>query len=549
MASTSKNKPNREQSTMFNKNFYPTPETLAHRMFNKVKFGQVKTMLEPSAGKGDLIKALNTHQMQYGSRYYSHRDSYTIHAIEIEPDLRAILTENKHISVIDNDFLQFAGATHYDLIVANFPFSDGEHHLTQALDILFCGQLVCLINAETLKNPCTNTRKALVNRLNKLNAEIEYIPDAFVDAERKTSVEVALIYVNVERTVEVDVFGEMQETEAEELEAITEQNEVATKNNYHNLVASFNQSGEQVADHLLKFYRNYKHVLQYLKLEINKHVDYGQPEKVDLTATMREHHNQFIQKIKQEYWAKVTNLPEVYKYLTSKQLKKMRANSENYYCKEFTESNIRQFICNVVKVFPVHINEAIIDLFELITSYALRDNRWGDNDYQSNIHYFNAWKSNSGYKVNKKIILPFYYSQSYHYRPYGDAYNFLTDLEKVMRYFKPSVYQEISITDICHRAVETGNNRKIETEYFYISIFKKGTIHVKDLDLLRRFNIEACKLKQFLPMDYADKPYSDLDAESQSVVDRFETKKQYKAIANNVAVLSNPNILSLQKLA
>ena len=50
-------------------------------------------------------------------------------------------------------------------------------------------------------------------------------------------------------------------------------------------------------------------------------------------------------------------------------------------------------------------------------------------------------------------------------------------------------------------------------------------------------------------MDYADKPYSDLDAESQSVVDRFETKKQYKAIANNVAVLSNPNILSLQKLA
>ena len=36
---------------MFNKNFYPTPETLAHRMFNKVKFGPFKTILEPSAGK------------------------------------------------------------------------------------------------------------------------------------------------------------------------------------------------------------------------------------------------------------------------------------------------------------------------------------------------------------------------------------------------------------------------------------------------------------------------------------------------------------------
>ena len=66
---------------------------------------------------------------------------------------------------------------------------------------------------------------------------------------------------------------------------------------------------------------------------------------------------------------------------------------------------------------------------------------------------------------------------------------------------------------------------------------------------MRRFNIEACKLKQFLPMDYADKPYSDLDAESQGVVDRFESKKQYMPIASNIAVLNNPNIVGLQKLA
>lgn len=539
---------------MFNKNFYPTPETLAHRMFDKVNFKKVKTLLEPSAGKGDLIKALDTHDMSYGSYYYARKGHCcTIHAIEIEPDLRAILTENKHISVIDNDFLQFAGATHYDLIMANFPFSEGEHHLTKALDILFCGQLVCLVNAETLKNPCTNTRKALVNRLNKLNADIEYIPDAFIDAERKTGVEIALIYVNIKRTVEIDVFGEMQEASTDELEAITEANEVATKNNYRDLVARFNRSGEQVAEHLLKFYRNYKHVAQYLKLEINKDYDrYQMREQKDLRLTeiMRAQHNQFIQNIKKDYWEKVTHLPEVYKYLTSKQLKKMRANSETYYCKEFTESNIRQFVCNVVKAFPLHINEAILDLFELITSYALRDNRWRDDEYKSNIHYFNAWKSNSGYKVNKKIIVPFYYGESYLSCPYIPALDFLTDLEKVMRYFKPSA-QSVSIADVCQRAVDAGNNRKIDTEYFYISIFKKGTIHVhfKDLDLLRRFNIEACKLKQFLPMDYADKPYSDLDAESQNVVDRFETKKQYKAIIDNIAVLSNPNILQLQKLA
>ena len=58
-----------------------------------------------------------------------------------------------------------------------------------------------------------------------------------------------------------------------------------------------------------------------------------------------------------------------------------------------------------------------------------------------------------------------------------------------MRYFKPSA-QSVSIADVCQRAVDAGNNRKIDTEYFYI-------LHFKDLALLRRFNIEACKLSSF----------------------------------------------------
>jgi hypothetical protein len=191
---------------MFNQDFYPTPEPLAHRMFDKVDFSKVENILEPSAGKGDLIEALNSYKLksQLDESMYYHRRDYQISAIEINPDLQATLV-GKKIPVIDDNFLTYSGSTHFDLIMANFPFSDGEHHLTKVLDIIFCGQLVCLVNAETLKNPHTNIRKVLAHRLEKLNAEIEYIGNAFLDAERKTTVEVALVYVNIERSVETEI--------------------------------------------------------------------------------------------------------------------------------------------------------------------------------------------------------------------------------------------------------------------------------------------------------------------------------------------------------
>ena len=153
--------------TMFNQNFYPTPELLAHRMFDKVDFSKVENILEPSAGKGDLIEALNSYKIKSNlneSMHYHWKD-YQISTIEIDPDLQATLV-GKKIPVIDDNFLTYSGSTHFDLVMANFPFSDGEHHLTKALDIIFCGQIICLLNAETLRNPCTNTRKTLVYRLN-----------------------------------------------------------------------------------------------------------------------------------------------------------------------------------------------------------------------------------------------------------------------------------------------------------------------------------------------------------------------------------------------
>lgn len=185
----------------------------------------------------------------------------------------------------------------------------------------------------------------------------------------------------------------------------------------------------------------------------------------------------------------------------------------------------------------------------MMTRHALKDQSWHYEEYEKSIHYFNAWKTNSGYKINKRVIMPFYqdyYSQDWDRIGYSQA-KMLRDIETVMRYFKPSSFSN-PIDKACEEALKIGQNRKIETDYFFISIFKKGTIHLefKDDDLLRRFNIEACKMKNFIPKEYADKDYNDLNSEEKEIVNQFEGTGTYAPIKDNIRLTGSQNILALE---
>ncbi|MFZ3046531.1 MAG: methyltransferase, partial [Desulfatirhabdiaceae bacterium] len=156
---------------------WPTPPALARKMLAKIKLehglhAHHMKVLEPSAGKGDLIEAICK-----GSEY--DRGTFeNVSAIEIDPDLRAALI-GKGVKVIDTDFLMFAGPDKFDIIIMNPPFREGDRHLLKAIDIMYSGQIICLLNAETICNPHTNIRKMLVDKLTELGAEIEYLQGEF----------------------------------------------------------------------------------------------------------------------------------------------------------------------------------------------------------------------------------------------------------------------------------------------------------------------------------------------------------------------------------
>ena len=65
-----------------------------------------------------------------------------------------------------------------------YSFADGERHLLKALEMQKNGGCVmCILNAETLKNPYTKERKLLVRKLEELGAAVEYYQSALQSEE------------------------------------------------------------------------------------------------------------------------------------------------------------------------------------------------------------------------------------------------------------------------------------------------------------------------------------------------------------------------------
>lgn len=513
---------------------WPTPPPLASKMVSRIKKfeGRYKhdlNILEPSAGKGDLIEALNA-DSRYDNNLYS-----KISAIEIYPDLIATLL-GKGIKVIDSDFLTFAGPDKFDLIIMNPPFRDGDKHLLKAIDIMYRGQIICLLNAETLRNPYTNTRKMLVDKLKELGAEIEYIAGGFRDAERRTDVEVALIDIKIHRKLEDDLFKGCDDEAEKFSDTVEEKHEVSTGKKIPELVAEYNQIIAKCTETFLDYFKNYRKVGKYIWL--NKEPErYRTGSPGDMTALMQRHVNEMLVAVRKDFWREALELPEVRKRLTSKKRDEFNAKLEQCEKMDFTEGNIRNFVLNLICTYEETLTQAVVDIFDMFTRHGYND----QNAYEKNIHYFNGWKTNDAFKINKKVVIPMGWQSTdgsgpftdwngeWRLKTYDDVTRKLHDIDTVMCYFD-GMDSYLSMTDVITRELAAGRSSGIESTYFKITCHKKGTIHLtfQSEDILRRFNVVACKGKGWLPCDYGAKPFMELTHEEKSVTEAFEGKTSYE---------------------
>ncbi len=559
--------------------FYPTPEELVREMLQDVNWDYIATVLEPSAGKGDILRMV---ARSTEARYC--RNRMDIDCIEIDANLRQILKYNfseerkdivksrireledlkcvwnenarKHenrisaaqkeeleelecekqtffengIHIIHDNFLTYTPFKQYDLIVMNPPFSNGDVHLLKALDIQKNGgAVICLLNAETLRNPYTETRKALVKRLEELNATIKFIPNAFINAERRTSVEVALVKVSIEKKREdSEIYNRMKKAE--------EFNEEAYSNPYEIEVADFIKGMESryrvEVKAGIELIRQYNAMLPYMAESFGKD-NCGSILNLTVNGdTARDMHltvNNYLRAVRMKYWKTLMANPKFTGKLTSKLREEYFRKVDSLADYDFTEFNIITLSAEMNAQVKQGIEEEIVAMYDRLTfehSYY--------PETKNNRHYYDGWCTNKAHKIDKKVIIPCYgVFDAWYDRPRSyEAKSVLEDIERILNYLDGGMTREINLGEAIENNFKQGITKNIELKYFKATFYKKGTVHLtfNCPELIDRFNIYAAQNKGWLPPSYGKKTYKEMDADEKAVIDSFQGEKAYNEV-------------------
>lgn len=471
-----------------NKDFYPTPREL----FDKLMVGVQMSgrILEPSAGKGDMIRHMR-------EKYRNGRD-FRIDAIENDQRLVNTLI-GEGISVVWDDFLTYETYKEYGCIVMNPPFSNGVDHVLKALElaekqITRC-EVYAIINKETLNNAFTTKRQELLRKLDVHGAEINYVSGAFTNAERKTDVEVALIRVKVEKAgVGKSIYDRIpflnseksKETAAEigsALSTYVKSSELQAKlNDIERLVLEYETACELARD-TYKAVHAKSSFFGYIS-RVNKREGEASSPLYSITPHTKEFTSndlsEELDRLRRGYWTLILGTDEFRKMLTADAIEKLNRRLESANNMEINLANIRMLLMALGANQHDILIESIVSIFQKITDYH-------QTSYSSNVHYYNGWKTNSSYKINKKIVIPIKYSgfdswdfKNEYERINWDVRRWIGDIIKAFHIIDPEVSEKFT-------AITT---QEFENDTLRFKMFGKGTIHVwfKDEQLLSQLN-------------------------------------------------------------
>ncbi len=498
--------------------FYPTPKSLLEKATAEIKWWMVKTILEPSAGKGDIVDYICG-----CSKYLTWQKDADIDCVEIDHDLRSILT-GKGYRVIHDDFLTFRTYKRYDLIIMNPPFSTGARHLMKALDMQkHGGALICILNAETIRNPYTSERKVLMNRLKEAGADIQFLKGEFHLAERRSEVEVALIKVKIDEEEQPSFFFDEMKQKSYQEYIERKGTELAPVDYKKAMVAMYNlEASAGIA--LINEYRALKpHILEDLRSDLNQNGAILKLQVLhgDLSV------NCYVKALRKKYWNAIFRNPILVGKMTTNLLRQYLEQVEKLSDYDFSLYNINCIQEDIANKLVWGVEDCINKLFdELSFQYSYSD------ELRSNIHYYNGWKTNKAWYINKKVILPGMRAFSVfsgEFEPDRKVISKLSDIEKALNYLDGGLTEAKDLTEAINTAKKAGQTKKIPLKYFYATFYRKGTCHIEflDNDLLKKLNIFGSQRKKWLPPGYGRKPYRMLEPEEKAAVDSFEGEEAY----------------------
>ena len=471
-----------------NPDFYPTPNAVIEQMMMGVDFFG-KTILEPSAGKGNIVDWLKGN----GAR--------EVIACENDPNNLRLLSGK--CDILAEDFLTVTSeqVSHIDLIVMNPPFSNGAEHILHAFEIAPPGcTVVSLCNESNLSRYTYSKKEKLLSETIEMYGQWESLGNCFSRAERKTEVRVALVklYKDGEGASEFENYffdqfdsdamggeqeGLMQYNFVRDIvnryvSAVKMFDDVLAMSNKINETADFYDFKTEV-DEKTGETKQVKQTYGYLPIR------FGAVTTGDRSTAVS--HQQYKRELQKHYWHIIFQKLNMEKYATKELREQINKFIESQKCVPFTMKNIYKVIEMVIQTNGQRMLKTLVEAFDLICSFSAENSTAGE-----------TWKTNANYMVNKRFIVPSICSGYDWYdhkpKPYVELSDYgrnkMDDVCKALCNMTGQNYDEVgSLFDAVNysRYSPHLNPGKEWGEWFEWGFFrcrgyKKGTMHFEFLD-------------------------------------------------------------------
>lgn len=474
--------------------YYPTPKDLmrkAWRMFNNRYFARV---LEPSAGTGELIPDDGDSALRNADGYRD-RAPRAVDCVEIDIRKHAVLRE-RGFDIVGLDFLKMGGLASYSHIIMNPPFSKGARHVLHAWDGLFSGEIVAILNAETVRNPFSAERQRLAQIIEQYGS-VEFVGQAFAAGERPTDVDTVLVHLEKKQTVD-DLVSSWRDglTPADrhtEPDAGMNGQVVLPRAEIETLVAAYNAGAQAaieqaVATQKVEFYKS-----------VLGSAAHGRERGESVEERVRESVDETVLQLRAGAWRSLLYKSRFSEKLASGARKRLEREFSEVSKLEFSLSNARSFVQGVLESAGQLQQQMACDAFDMITAFHSENRVW-----------YRGWKSNdkhrtAGWRIKKsRFILPVEQEWSKWSRGIGyHGENMLRDLDMTFSMLDGLAETDYSLLRAARdRIDELAAGDRITTRYFDVRFYKGiGTMHFypRSQKIMDRLNKMVGQMRGWLP--------------------------------------------------
>ncbi len=484
--------------------FYPTPLDLATRVWSKLNDKHPDRVLEPSAGKGHLLKGMHDRRYSYGAQSYAHVDCCEID-VRHHSDLREL-----GVKIVGHDFLAMQSGACYSAIVGNPPFHNGEKHVLKAWDLLWDGEVVMIINAETVRRPLSAERKRLVNLIEEFG-DVEFVEGAFEvdDAERRTPVDVAIVHLvkkaDVGSFVTMDLLRGMQRDSISKEDLVrgyAEPQQLALPaNEIENRVLVFNAAVESARAAIFAEAQ----ASAYAGM-LGESIGPRSPDQSDRVIApkvelVRAALGKVYADLRGRAWASAVRSADVTSRLSSQAQKRVESEFKLIAELEFTVENIYSFLIGICEQQGKIQIDMLCDTFDRITRY-----------HSDNTAYYRGWRSNDKHyrSIGRRIrytrfIIPGFTADTWNRSAPWEMQSLLSDFDKGFALLAGDTVPEVSLVSVCNSCwTELKHGARVESSYFDIRYYPgTGTIHFfpREKKLIDRLNRVVGRHRGWLPAE------------------------------------------------